>query len=135
MHDHEHSPSLSLTGAGPSGAIEAALGGAMPPLHAAENALAHLPVDLDEGLSFGTGHLLLTTQRLLARLPGASDWVAYPLTTGHSLHHHDHAGVGTLELHSATERLARWRFTLGVNVQALRFVKRFEQVQAALQSG
>ena len=135
MHDHEHSPSLSLTAAGPSGAIEAALGGAMPPLHAAENALAHLPVDLDEGLSFGSGHLLLTTQRLLARLPGASDWVAYPLAAGHSLHHHDHAGVGTLELHSATERLARWRFTLGVNVQALRFVKRFEQVQVALQSG
>ncbi|WP_396270567.1 ABC transporter ATP-binding protein [Ideonella sp.] len=135
MHDHEHSPSLSLTGAGPSGAIEAALGGAMPPLHAAENALAHLPVDLDEGLRFGSGHLLLTTQRLLARLPGASDWVAYPLTAGHSLQHQDHAGVGTLELHSATERLARWRFTLGVNVQALRFVKRFEQVQVALQSG
>nr|WP_246498723.1 ABC transporter ATP-binding protein [Ideonella paludis] len=107
----------------------------MPPLHAAENALAHLPVDLDEGLNFGAGHVLLTSQRLLARLAGSSEWVAYPLTAGHSLHHHDHAGVGTLELHSPTERLARWRFTLGVNVQALRFVKRFEQVQAALQSG
>lgn len=135
MHDHEHSPSLSLTGAGPAGAIEAALGGAMPPLHAAENALAHLPVDLNEALSFGDGHVLLTSQRLLARLPGRTEWQEYPLAAGHSLHHHDHAGVGTLELHSPTERLARWRFTLGVNVQALRFVKRFEQVQAALQSG
>lgn len=135
MHDHEHSPSLSLTGAGPAGAIEAALGGAMPPLHAAENALAHLPVDLNEALSFGDGHVLLTSQRLLARLPGRTEWQEYPLAAGHSLYHHDHAGVGTLELHSPTERLARWRFTLGVNVQALRFVKRFEQVQAALQSG
>ena len=123
MHDHDHSPSLSLTGAGPSGAIEAALGGAMPPLHAAENALAHLPVDLDEGLSFGAGHVLLTSQRLLARLAGSSEWVAYPLTAGHSLHHHDHAGVGTLELHDANQRLAFWRFTLDVQVQVLRLLE------------
>ena len=135
MHDHTHSPSLGLMGTGPAGAIEAALGGAMPPLHAAENALAHLPVDLNDALSFGTGHLVLTSQRLLALLPGRTEWVAYPLATDHSLQHHDHAGVGTLELHSPTERLARWRFTLGVNVQALRFVKRFEQVQTARQSG
>ncbi|TDM06797.1 MAG: ABC transporter [Ideonella sp. MAG2] len=121
--------------AGSSAAIEAALGSTMPPLHAAENVLAHLPVDLNEGLNFGAGHLLLTTQRLWARMPSDTDWTAYALSPELSLQHHDHAGVGTLALHSASARLARWRFTLGLNVQALRFVKRFEQAVAALRTG
>ena len=47
----------------------------------------------------------------------------------------DHAGVGTLELVSPTVRLALWHFTLAVNVQAIRFARRFEQVMEALVTG
>ncbi len=101
-----------------------------PPLQAGETPLARLVFDLNEHLHFVTGELVLTGTRLLAR-SGGGDWQAFELSPGLSLRHADHAGVGLLELCSATERLARWRFTLAVNVQALRLVKRFDQLQAA----
>ncbi len=44
-----------------------------------------------------------------------------------SLVHHDHAGVGSLELCNATGLLARWRYTLGHNPMALRLLGQFEQ--------
>ena len=101
------------------------------PLDPGENVYASLAVDLDEQLRFGLGQVLLTGRRLLACIAGSGRWVSYPLHPGLSLRHADHAGVGSLELASPGERLARWRFTLAVNVQALRFVRRFEQLQRA----
>lgn len=105
-----------------------------PPLAAGDNVLATLQVDLDEDLRFAPGQLVLTDKALFARL-GDGPWQGHPLVPALTLHHHDHAGVGTLELADTTpghERLiARWRFTLGANVQALRLVKRFEQLQHA----
>ncbi|MGE5318616.1 MAG: ABC transporter ATP-binding protein, partial [Hyphomicrobiaceae bacterium] len=52
-------------------------------------------------------------------------WTAWPLDADLSLQHHDHAGVGTLELHDAASRLASWRFTLAHNAAALRLAERF----------
>ncbi|HSI59348.1 MAG TPA: ABC transporter ATP-binding protein [Ideonella sp.] len=116
-------------------ALEGALSHPQAPLEAGENVVATLPVDLDEALNFGAGQLLLTPRRLLALAPGAAAWLSHPLQPGLTLRHFDHAGVGTLELADADARLARWRFTLGVNVQALRFVKLFEQGQSARAEG
>ena len=39
---------------------------------------------------------------------------------------HDHAGVGTLQLFNAQGRLAVWRFTLGLQSAAVRWVAQFE---------
>ena len=104
------------------------------PLDAQENVLAQLSVDLDEQLRFAQGQLLLTDRRLL--WCGADGrWQDRALAADQALQHADHAGVGTLELCTATERLARWRFTLAANVQALRLVKRFEQLQEARAHG
>ena len=108
-----------------------------------ENVLCTLSVDLDQKLHFAQGQLALTDRRLLARNADAA-WRSWPLATpgstpGHGLvlRHFDHAGVGTLELHDlATQpptRLASWRFTLVVNVQALRLVRLFAQQQALVQ--
>jgi len=105
-----------------------------PPLRPGETLLARLSLDLDERLHFAAGELVLTGERLLAR-SGEGPWQAHTLSPDQTLRHADHAGVGTLELCSATERLARWRFTLTANVQALRLVKRFEQLQAARAHG
>ncbi|OYT87071.1 MAG: ABC transporter [Burkholderiales bacterium PBB6] len=105
------------------------------PLLAGENALAALAVDLNEALRFDQGQLLLTDRRLLAHAAGASEWQSFPLEDGQTLRHVDHAGVGTLELCTAERRIARWRFTLGVNVQALRLVRRFEQLQQSRATG
>ncbi len=93
--------------------------------------LAVLEVDLDERAHFGQGLLALTGQRLLARAPGRDDWASWPLAPGLRLRHTDQAGVGVLELSDDRTRLARWRFTLGHNVAALRLATQFEAVQAS----
>ncbi|MFM6986579.1 MAG: ABC transporter ATP-binding protein [Hydrogenophaga sp.] len=104
------------------------------PLLPGETPLVVLPLDLDDHLQFASGQLILTGQRLLAR-HAAGPWQVFERLPGLALRHADHAGVGWLELCTATERLARWRFTLAANVQALRLVKRFEALQAAGESG
>ncbi|HJV68354.1 ABC transporter ATP-binding protein [Ideonella sp.] len=104
---------------------------AAPPLAAGDNALTTLQVDLDEDLRFAPGQLVLSERALFAHLGDGGPWQRHELTPNLTLHHHDHAGVGTLELADADRLIARWRFTLGANVQALRLVKRFEQLQHA----
>ncbi|MBQ0944587.1 ABC transporter ATP-binding protein [Ideonella sp. 4Y16] len=104
------------------------------PLDERDNVLAQLAVDLDEDLRFAGGWLLLTERQLLSR-SGDGPWQAIPLADGQTLRHADHAGVGTLELVQGEMLQQRWRFTLGANVQALRLVKRFEQLQEARAHG
>ncbi|MBQ0929485.1 cyanophycin metabolism-associated ABC transporter [Ideonella alba] len=104
------------------------------PLDERDNVLAQLAVDLDEDLHFAGGWLLLTERQLLSR-SGDGPWQAIPLADGQTLRHADHAGVGTLELVQGEVLQQRWRFTLGANVQALRLVKRFEQLQEARAHG
>ncbi|MEY4979055.1 MAG: hypothetical protein RLZZ352_1325 [Pseudomonadota bacterium] len=106
----------------------------IPPLHPGETVLAHLTLDLDESLHFAAGALYLTEQRLLAYCH-TSDWTAFELRPDLVVQHADNAGVGQLALCSDQARLACWRFTLAMNVQALRLVQRFEQVQAARAQG
>ena len=97
-----------------------------------ENALATLEVDLSADLHFAAGRVILTEQRLLACEPGTDTWRAWPLVAGRQLRLLEHGGVGTLELHDSTQRLALWRFTLSAHAPALRLVQRFEQQLAQL---
>ncbi len=92
-----------------------------------ENVLASLEVDLDGQLRFGVGLLALTRQRLLAFDAGSRQWSEWPLHPGLELRLTDHAGVGCLELVDASGRLAFWRFTLAINLQAQRFQEAFER--------
>ncbi|WP_374512068.1 ABC transporter ATP-binding protein [Niveibacterium sp.] len=102
-------------------------------LERGENVLAALEVDLDARLRFASGLVVMTDRRLLARAPGDSAWRAWPLREGLALLHHDHAGVGTLELRDATSLLVSWRYTLGQNVAALRVIDQFDaQLQLLL---
>ena len=96
-----------------------------------ENVLAALAVDLDDQLRFAPGLLALTQARLLARAPGGG-WQGWALAPGLQLRHADHAGVGSLELCDERARLARWRFTLASNTQALKLLSAFERQQARL---
>ncbi|HNO42215.1 MAG TPA: ABC transporter transmembrane domain-containing protein, partial [Ottowia sp.] len=114
----------------PAPAIEEA-----PPLRPTENVLGSLDVDLTRQLRFGRGVILITDQRLVTRFPDATGWQAWDLHPGLSLAHHDHAGVGTLELHDAQGRLAVWRYTLGHNPAALRLLGQFERAREALAGG
>ncbi|WP_114969045.1 ABC transporter ATP-binding protein [Rhodoferax ferrireducens] len=94
-------------------------------LQTGENVLAALEVDLDTKLCFVKGLVLVTNLRLLSRAPDAA-WTAWAYRPNLTLKHHDHAGVGHLELHDAQGRLATWRFTLGRNLHAIRLLDQFQ---------
>ncbi|MBZ0104992.1 MAG: ABC transporter ATP-binding protein/permease [Sulfuricella denitrificans] len=92
-----------------------------------EEILAWMEVNLDTRLHFSPGFLVTTNRRFLARSPSAETWQSWPYRSDLALHHYDHAGVGTLELHDGQGRLACWRYTLLHNVAALRLIEHFEQ--------
>jgi ATP-binding cassette subfamily B protein len=91
-----------------------------------ENVVSALEVDLDEQLRFSKGIILVTGSRVLARAPGRNDWQSWAFSHDLALKHHDHAGVGHLELINHGARLGAWRFTLGQNLQAIRLVEQFD---------
>ncbi len=103
-------------------------------LHAGETPIAGVELDLDANLHFAPGVILVTDRRLLAKTGGA-DWQEWPYRQLLTLVHHDHAGVGTLELLDANARLGSWRYTLGRNPEALRLIDQFEQQRDAAVHG
>lgn len=98
-----------------------------PQLSAGETILAWLELDLDAQLRFARGLLVVTDRQLLARQDGETEWQSWSLRPNLSLLHHDHAGVGTLELHDERARLRRWHYTLGHNPAAIRLLTQFER--------
>ncbi|MCA1860899.1 ABC transporter ATP-binding protein/permease [Janthinobacterium sp. HSC-3S05] len=90
-----------------------------------ENVLSSVEVDLDVRLRFTKGIIVVTEKRLLARSPGDAVWKSWSFRHGLRLTHHDHAGVGHLELFDDHGRLASWRFTLGQNLHAIRVLEQF----------
>ncbi len=120
-------PSAAAESASAAGASATRL---RPPLHSGEQVLATLEPDLDATLTFATGRVLLTTERIISDSDGAG-WASWALDPELSLHHSDHGGVATLALHGRQAVLARWRFTLEQEVGAIRFIQQFDKVQAA----
>ncbi|MBA3998095.1 MAG: ABC transporter [Candidatus Accumulibacter sp.] len=104
-------------------------------LAAGENVLAYLEIDLDAGLRFADGVVLVTKRRLLARAAGQDAWQEWPYRAGLTLQRYDHAGVGTLELCDAGGRLAQWRYTLGGDIAAGRLVDQFTRQLAGALTG
>ena len=92
-----------------------------------ENVLAAVEVDLDAKLRFTKGLVVVTNRRLLARAPGEDAWRDWAYRPGLVLQHHDHAGVGHLELVGPERLVASWRFTLGQNLHAIRVVDHFNE--------
>ena len=104
-------------------------------LYPGETIQAWLETDLDERLSFSRGLVLLTERRLLAWSSSTGPAREWPLATGLRLDHHDHAGVGTLELFDTAGRLACWRYTLARNLSALRLIGEFDLHRESAASG
>ena len=91
-----------------------------------ENALACVEVDLNANLHFVSGLLIVTDQRLLFALDeGQTQWQSWPIQPGMQMRHTDHAGVGSLSLQDDQKLIARWRFTLSHNVEAMRLQEAF----------
>jgi ATP-binding cassette subfamily B protein len=95
-------------------------------LRSQENVLATLEVDLDTHLNFVKGLVVVTNMRLLSRAGGGTPWQHWSFQPDLALKHHDHAGVGHLDLVNAQGLLGTWRFTLGQNLQAIRLVDQFQ---------
>ncbi len=92
-----------------------------------ENVVGELEVDLDSRLHFARGLLVLTSRRLLAFDPATRAWNEWALNPQLAMRISDHAGVGSLELVDGQQRLAIWRFTLQMNLQAQRWQELFER--------
>ncbi|WP_415037157.1 ABC transporter ATP-binding protein [Azonexus sp.] len=99
-------------------------------LTSASPLLCLLETDLDHHLHFAPGLLVLSAQGLYAA-NAAGQVEHWPLAPELHLNHHDHAGVGTLELVNATGRLAVWRYTLENNLAALRLIREFALLRDA----
>jgi ATP-binding cassette subfamily B protein len=102
-----------------------------------ENVAASVMVDLDARLHFAEGLIVLTDQRILACAPtpdgGRSEWQEWRYYAGLRLKHHDHAGVGHMELTDDSGLLSSWRFTLGQNLRAIRLHDEFAlQLESAV---
>ena len=100
-----------------------------------ENVLTGVEVDLDTKLRFTKGILVVTSRRLLARAPGETAWRDWAFKPGLVLRHHDHAGVGHLELVDPHGLLASWRFTLGQNLHAIRVTDAFTDQIKGVETG
>jgi ATP-binding cassette subfamily B protein len=111
------------------------LSAALTQLGSDENVFACLEVDLDERLHFVPTLLLASNRRLLSLARDGRAPLEWPYRADLTLAHHDHAGVGHLELLDAQGLLHRWRFTLGQNLQALRLVDQFMAQQGSALSG
>ncbi|WP_258194434.1 ABC transporter ATP-binding protein [Janthinobacterium sp. PAMC25594] len=109
----------------PAPVAEAWLAEVESKLSPGENVLSSVEVDLDARLRFTKGIIVVTEKRLLARSPGDTAWKSWSFRPGLRLTHHDHAGVGHLELFDDHGRLASWRFTLGQNLHAIRVLEQF----------
>ncbi|MGB5208785.1 MAG: ABC transporter ATP-binding protein [Azonexus sp.] len=96
-----------------------------PMLADGEKTQAWLELDLDQRLQFASGVVIVTDRRLLARAPDETGWREWPLRRGLNMDHHDHAGVGMIEVLDEQGRLACWRYTLGRNLAALRLIGEF----------
>lgn len=104
-------------------------------LASGENVLTGVEVDLDTKLRFTKGILVVTNRRLMSRAPGETVWRDWAYQPGLVLRHHDHAGVGHLELVDPHGLLAGWRFTLGQNLHAIRVADAFAEQVKSVETG
>ncbi|MBB5216250.1 ABC transporter ATP-binding protein [Parapusillimonas granuli] len=94
-----------------------------------ETIVAWLATDLSAQLRYADGLIVLTNRRLLAKEAADADWRSWPLDPGLKMQHHDHAGVGTLELHDAQARRGIWRYTLKHNAAAVHLQETFNRLR------
>ncbi|HNF92778.1 MAG TPA: ABC transporter, partial [Accumulibacter sp.] len=75
-----------------------------------EQLLAALEIDLDAGLRFASGIVVVTSDRLLVMSADDGQWRSWAYRPGLSLSRRDHSGVGSLELCDGQSRLGHWRY-------------------------
>ena len=94
-------------------------------LQSSEKILAVVELDLDSGLHFNNGILLITDMRILARESSQANWVEWPYHSGLTMTFHDRPSIGYLELSNEKVQLARWCFTRSHNLSARSLMDKF----------
>ncbi|MBY0574539.1 MAG: ABC transporter, partial [Undibacterium sp.] len=84
-------------------------------------------IDLDARLNFEHGLIAVTNRRLISKAAAEDEWQTWRYTEGLQMRHHDHGGVGHLELFDTQGSLAHWRFTLGQNLLIIRLMDSFRE--------
>ena len=113
-----------------------------------ESLVGWFETDLDLSLHYATSLVVLTNRRLLssgaatepATIAGksaatngqAAPWQSWPIAADLQMRAAEEGGLGTLELVSATGRLAYWRYTTARRAQARRLETQWGQAQARL---
>lgn len=101
-------------------------------MDAGEIVVSSLELDLNSRLHFDEGMMVLSNRRLIAISPGEGVVKHWEYRSGLVLKHHDHAGVGTLDLRDESGLLARWRHTLGKDAAMKRLLDQFQEHIKAL---
>ncbi|TXI16984.1 MAG: ABC transporter ATP-binding protein [Nitrosomonas sp.] len=92
-----------------------------------ENVMAWIETDLDLQLHFAKGIVVVTNQRLLAKMYVSDIWQTWSYRQGLLLTQRDYAGIGCLELFDTHSRLAHWRYRLGSDSAVNRLIESFTQ--------
>jgi len=100
-----------------------------------EPIIAWLEINLDPLLHFKKQLLVLSAERLIHIIDPQTAAVSYPFQANLHCQHHDHAGVGSLELFDGEIRLAHWNYTLAHDAAVARFNKHFTLQLASFVSG
>jgi ATP-binding cassette subfamily B protein len=98
-----------------------------------EELIAWLETDVDEGLRYAKGLVLLTDRRLACLASEAGDWQSWPVADVADLTAKEHGSLGTLELFGTASRVAEWRHTGARSTAAHRLVGRFNDLRRARQ--
>jgi len=106
-----------------------------PQLTHNEVIIAWLELNLDADLNFKKQLLVLTNQRLYHCREQSTDLIAFPFKASLRCTHHDHAGVGSIELFDEELRLARWHYTLAHDAAVALFNKQLTQQVVSFISG
>lgn len=82
-------------------------------------------INLDAGLNFGEGFVVLTNHRILSRSPYDEAWSEWTYAEDLRMTYHEYGGIGYLELFNDRERLACWRMTRDQKMPASRLMELF----------
>ncbi|MEQ1830691.1 MAG: hypothetical protein ABL921_32365, partial [Pirellula sp.] len=122
---------------GPSGSIslpESVIAQCGSQLKNDERVLTWFQPNLNEGLRFGTGFVILTNQAVLAKQPDKSltngTVFRWPLSEVREIKKLDRAGLGILELLGHEQLLQAFKFTASHGNAAGSLVAHFKQIQA-----
>lgn len=98
-----------------------------------EYVVAWFQTDLNQDLRYEPGYVLLTNRRLISftGFESSNGFAEWPIGPAYTLHAHEHAGLGSMELVEGQRRIDRWRYTAAHSAEAHRLARRYAKLTRA----